>query len=250
MVSDKWTHGCRGVLSPLPDLWAAQWDGRQLEPLKDYLDLSQACWDNLGAKSLCLFHINLQGGGWHMGKEQSITHCVCDRECVCCGMCLWLVNIPPLRHKFSSILQQFSALDDTFRFWYQTTAHHLFFIKDAEWFNLEVWSVYKQICISFFFFFFFFSPSLTREKMWESLTEGQMLDESRGTDGQESRAHEGLCVEAAWLRSGDRRARRVAFNLPQKTDWPSCFIKQQVSLLVKLFPWWIYAFMSKLSFLR
>ena len=158
MVSDKWTHGCRGVLSPLPDLWAAQWDGRQLEPLKDYLDLSQACWDNLGAKSLCSFHINLQGGGWHMGKEQSITHCVCDRECVCCGMCLWLVNIPPLRHKFSSILQQFSALDDTFRFWYQTTAHHLFFIKDAEWFNLEVWSVYKQICISFFFFLFFFQP--------------------------------------------------------------------------------------------
>lgn len=31
-----------------------------------------------------------------MGKEQSITQCVCDHECVCCGMCLRLVNIPPL----------------------------------------------------------------------------------------------------------------------------------------------------------
>lgn len=68
-----------------PDLRAVQWDSRQLRPLKDYLDLSQSYWDNLGAKSLCSYHINLQGGGWHVGEEtvHYTAVCMCEYVAAC-----------------------------------------------------------------------------------------------------------------------------------------------------------------------
>lgn len=62
----KGTQSCRWALSPFPDSWVAQWDDQQLGPLKNYLDLSLECRDNLWAKSSPSFHLGLQGRRWHI----------------------------------------------------------------------------------------------------------------------------------------------------------------------------------------
>lgn len=77
----KGTRSCRGALSPLPDLWTAQWGSWKLRPLKDYLDFSQAYWDNLRAKSLCSFHINLQSERCQSRVVHYVSVCILN-ECI------------------------------------------------------------------------------------------------------------------------------------------------------------------------
>lgn len=81
----KGTRSCRGALSPLPDLWTAQWGGWKLRPLKDYLDFSQAYWDNLRAKSLCSFYINLQSERCQSRVVRYVSVCILNERITECS---------------------------------------------------------------------------------------------------------------------------------------------------------------------
>lgn len=140
----KGTQRCRGALSPLPDLWAVQWDRRQLGPLKDYLYFLQAFWDNLSKVITFIPYKSTRMSRW--GNKGLL-------QCVCCSMCsdmfVYISCFPNQTCKFSSIYRNhvhmfmpFFVCGRQFWFWYQTTdvmyCISVFLIvsfKDAEWFS-------------------------------------------------------------------------------------------------------------------